>query len=449
MLACGASIAAQETASTASPSFLADVVSKLPACAVDCFGKLSKPTACLPTDKACLCADKDMLASVAACVLEDCTAKESILAKKTVAEGCNEPVRDKNKTYMTISDTFGIISGLVVIQRFAFKLWAKQDFGLDDWFALATIVTGAPSTVINTYGVGANGIGRDVWTLELDQISKFGKYFFIMEILYFVQIALVKLALLFFFLRIFPARNVRRLLWGTVVFTIAYALVFALVGIFTCSPVSYLWTRWDQEHDGTCLDINAIVLSNAVIGIAIDCWILAIPMWQLNGLNMQWRQKLSVAAMFLLGTFVTVVSMLRLQSLVRFGYDSINPTWDFFDVSVWSCIEVNVGIWCVCMPSLRLLLVRLCPSWRGSSARSYTRYGSSVNQGDKSHQNKSLGPSATATSHFDRVHGRLSGGIKGNQICYQKSYKVEVSDADEMALVSVGGNESRTGSKRR
>ncbi|GAO15279.1 hypothetical protein UVI_02041030 [Ustilaginoidea virens] len=148
---------------------------------------------------------------------------------------------------------------------------------------------------------GATAFARDQ-PCQLDQISKFGKYFFIMEILYFVQIALVKLALLFFFLRIFPARNVRRLLWGTVVFTIAYALVFALVGIFTCSPVSYLWTRWDQEHDGTCLDINAIVLSNAVIGIAIDCWILAIPMWQLNGLNMQWRQKLSVAAMFLLGT---------------------------------------------------------------------------------------------------------------------------------------------------
>lgn len=224
------------------------------------------------------------------------------MVKKLTTEGCNEPVRDKTSSYITVSNVLGIISGLFVIQRFAFKLWAKQDFGLDDWFALATIISGAPSTIINTYGVGANGIGRDGWTLSFDQLYNFGMYFYIEEVLYFFQIAMVKLALLFFFLRIFPAPIVRRLLWTTVGFVILYGIVFVFIGIFTCSPISYFWTKWDREHTGKCLDINVIAWSNAGIGIAIDCWMLAIPLWQLKGLNMHWKKKLSVAAMFMLGT---------------------------------------------------------------------------------------------------------------------------------------------------
>lgn len=224
------------------------------------------------------------------------------MVKKLTTEGCNEPIRDKNATYITVSNVLGIISALFIIQRFAFKLWAKQDFGLDDWFALATIISGAPSTIINTYGVGANGIGRDGWTLSFDQLYNFGMYFYIEEVLYFLQIAMVKLALLFFFLRIFPAPMVRRLLWGTVGLVVLYAVVFVFIGIFTCSPISYFWTKWDQEHTGTCLDINVIAWSNAGVGIAIDCWMLAIPLWQLKGLKMHWKKKLSVAAMFLLGT---------------------------------------------------------------------------------------------------------------------------------------------------
>lgn len=59
---------------------------------------------------------------------------------------------------------------------------------------------------------------------------------------------------------------------------------------------------------------------------------------------------------------VTVVSILRLNSLMKFRSSSDNPTWDFFDVAIWSDIEMNVGLICVCLPSLRRLLVQLCPA---------------------------------------------------------------------------------------
>jgi hypothetical protein len=70
------------------------------------------------------------------------------------------------------------------------------------------------------------------------------------------------------------------------------------------------------------------------------------------------------------------VSIIRLQFLVDLG-SSTNPTFDQTDVSIWSTVEINVGIICTCMPSLRLFLVRLFPVLGGSShnTRGYENYG--------------------------------------------------------------------------
>lgn len=57
---------------------------------------------------------------------------------------------------------------------------------------------------------------------------------------------------------------------------------------------------------------------------------------------------------------VTVVSVLRLQSLINFA-NSTNPTWDNWIVGWWSTIEVNVGMICTCLPTVRLILVRAAP----------------------------------------------------------------------------------------
>lgn len=66
---------------------------------------------------------------------------------------------------------------------------------------------------------------------------------------------------------------------------------------------------------------------------------------------------------------MTVVSILRLQSLLHFS-NSLNPTWDQWDVANWSTVEMNVGIICLCMPALRQLLVRFFPRMLGTGNRS-------------------------------------------------------------------------------
>jgi hypothetical protein len=134
--------------------------------------------------------------------------------------------------------------------------------------------------------------------------------------------------------------EVQRLLWGTVAFTLIWGIVYVIVAIFQCKPISYFWTHWDGMHEGSCLNINAITSSNAAISIVLDLWSLGIPLWQLRRLQLHWKKKVGVGLMFAVGTFVTIVSILRLQALAK----SANVSWEFYDVSIWSTVELGVGV---------------------------------------------------------------------------------------------------------
>ncbi|KAM3520378.1 hypothetical protein NHJ13051_006901 [Beauveria bassiana] len=160
---------------------------------------------------------------------------------------------------------------------------------------------------------------------------------------------------------IFPGTWTRRLLWATVVFNAASGIAFVVAGIAQCVPISFFWYRYtDPGASGRCIDINAFGWSHAAVSIAVDVWLIAIPLSQLRKMQLHWKKKIAVALMFLLGTFVTIVSILRLQSLIYLARSS-NPTWDHWIVAWWSTIEVHVGMICASLPTLRLVLVRMWP----------------------------------------------------------------------------------------
>lgn len=70
--------------------------------------------------------------------------------------------------------------------------------------------------------------------------------------------------------------------------------------------------------------------------------------------------------------------MIRLRFLVVFARGN-NPTWDQANVVNWSNIEINVGIICACLPTVRVMLTRAFPKVLGTtrgSSQSSSRKGS-------------------------------------------------------------------------
>jgi hypothetical protein len=147
-----------------------------------------------------------------------------------------------------------------------------------------------------------SGLGREVWAVPFAKITAFVRSVYALEILYFLQIVLVKATLLFFFLRIFPNQVTRRLIRYTLVFNTLYGVIFTIIAIVPCQPVSYYWTNWSEETKGRCVDINALVWANAGISVVLDVWMLVIPLYEVFRLQMTWRKRISVALMFFVGT---------------------------------------------------------------------------------------------------------------------------------------------------
>jgi hypothetical protein len=191
---------------------------------------------------------------------------------------------------------------VVVALRFIYKLFVKHVTpGLDDWLTFATLASGVSAGFVHLFGTIPHGLGRDIWTLEATEITKFGLYFYNVCWVYFMASALLKLAMIAFYMRIFTVAKVQRLLWGTFIFTSVYGVIFVIAAIFNCRPVHFFWTKWDGLHHGTCLDANAVGWSNAIIGIVLDLWILGIPLWQLRHLQLHWKKKVAVTVMLVVG----------------------------------------------------------------------------------------------------------------------------------------------------
>jgi hypothetical protein len=309
----------------------------------------------------CICKNQQFQSSVTECVTQSCTIREALCTsssissnlrpakllrtatKNTSSTNCGLPVRDRGGNYYSLSYVIIVLSWLFVLARFSFKVFERHEVELDDWTILATTIAGTALTAVTIGGTIKHGLGRDLWTVEPDQITTMLLYFEIVAILYFTTLTLLKLSIIFFYIKVFSTLSAQRLLWGTAAFTMVWGTMYVLLAVFQCQPISYFWNHWDGTHEGSCLNINAITSSNAAFSIALDFWSLGIPLWQLRGLQMHWKKKVGVAFMFVVGTFVTVVSILRLQALVNFA-KSQNVSWEFYDVSIWSTIELGVGV---------------------------------------------------------------------------------------------------------
>ncbi|KAI8655267.1 CFEM domain-containing protein [Fusarium keratoplasticum] len=410
-----------------------DLLAELPQCAGSCLGDAISKSDCDSADVKCVCTNEKVIPVASVCIAGGCTVKESLTTQNMTNTYCQVPVRDKTSLFINVTIILGTFSGISILLRIGSKiLITNSDFGLDDLFIVITLIFGIPSTAMNIHGTAGHGEGRDIWTLEFDQITSFGFFFWLLEVFYFAQVSLLKMSLLFFYLRIFPG-PAQKLLWGTVIFNAIYGVAFIFLAVFQCSPINFFWLKWDGEHKGTCANVNAIGWANAAISISLDIWMLAIPMWYLRNLKLHWKKKIGVAAMFIVGTFVTIVSIIRLQYLVDLD-SSHNPTYDQTDVSIWSTVEINVGIICASMPALRILLVRLFPVLGGSSYDSskYNNYGEQY--GRKSHiMSRSRGARVELPSRTgDSIHAPEHGGIE-----LQRTFKVQYSDGgDEANLVT-------------
>ncbi|ORY01680.1 hypothetical protein BCR34DRAFT_91515 [Clohesyomyces aquaticus] len=338
----------------------------LPSCAKTCLTTAYANSGCDPlAELSCLCDNKAQLSKINDCASTSCTVRDTFTTINATSTACGAPIRDRSGSYGRVNLAFFLLSVLAIGGRFATNLTSRGLQPLDDTNMAVILLINIVLFAV-TFKMSFTGLGQDMWKVPFDQITTTLLYFWISEVAYFAVIGLVRISFLLFYLKIFPKRNLRNAIWGFTSLIFLSMITFSLAAVFVCSPVNYAWLKWDGLHKGKCVNNNALAFSHAAWGILTDFVTLALPITQIWNLHLATKKKIGVLLMFSVGSFVTVVSIVRLRALVHFAKTS-NITWDYLEASLWSVIEVYVGIVCACMPSLRLGLQRLFPKFLGSS----------------------------------------------------------------------------------
>ncbi|KAF6823511.1 CFEM domain-containing protein [Colletotrichum plurivorum] len=265
---------------------------------------------------------------------------------------CSLPVRDKG-TSATVCAVAGAFIAIMSVAIREYSQLSRLDYniGLDDYALIFTMVMSVPMSVLVCVTV-QSGLGKDIWTLTPNQINEFFKLFYISEHFYAFTVLFAKTNFLFFYLRLFADKKFRRFTWLVIWACIVSAVCFFFATMFQCWPISYTWTRWDGEHQGRCHDINLQTWIHASVNITLDVVVVGMPISQIVRLNWRWKQKLGAGMMFAVALLITLVSVVRLNTINDFMKTS-NPTWDIVPISNWSFFELNGFIFCSCMPAFR------------------------------------------------------------------------------------------------
>ncbi|KAI1850926.1 hypothetical protein JX266_003591 [Neoarthrinium moseri] len=203
-----------------------------------------------------------------------------------------------------------------------------------------------------------HGFGQHFLLLQYTEMQTYLKLFYVANATYAMSTALVKLALLFQYLRIFTKGFLRHVCIVTIVFTSLWGVAYSFMAWFPCFPIRGYWT-W--TIGATCYGYGSLIpsifygtySSAAAINMVLDITILIIPMPLYFRENTGNRTKLSLIGLLFLGGLVNFLSIWRMATIVEHTAatkPTFDPTW-YGPISILlASLEVDVATICASVP---------------------------------------------------------------------------------------------------
>ncbi|EPS42963.1 hypothetical protein H072_3083 [Dactylellina haptotyla CBS 200.50] len=239
--------------------------------------------------------------------------------------------------------------------RFFTRLHLIQNFRVDDYLLLFTIISALVFQACNLYSVSL-GLGKQMWDVPWSLMSPVLKWFLATELTYFVAICGCKLTILAFYLRFIMNKTQKYIIWGFLTAIVIYNLLSICILVFSCKPIQALWD-WNYDQN-KCLYVDPVYFINAALNTITDIAILILPMRTLWKLKMPISQKVGLIAVFTTGGFIIIITIIRMVQLTSIPNGGDNITRGFVGPSLWSAVEVNLSMVCASIPALKPFIVR-------------------------------------------------------------------------------------------
>ncbi|KAM3413839.1 hypothetical protein BST61_g10518 [Cercospora zeina] len=269
------------------------------------------------------------------------------------------------------------------------------------------------------------GLGSHEWTLQPHEAMLNLRAFWLMIIVYNLSLFCTKFSIMFQYLRIFPQKGMRIATYLLMGFVSCYATWRIISAIFTCNPPEAFWDH--SIKNKTCQDRLALSLASTSLNMVTDILITVLPLPFLNKLQLPRRQKWALVGVFAIGGIVVIVSILRLPSLYHL-MRSKDLTYENAMAAIWSSIEMNTGIICSCLPTLRCLF----PTWLRGASKYGTQSTSapSFAKPNNSHHNNSNNNKSehwTSESTHSRDKSRCYAHVSSQSAAFIKIHKAKRS----------------------
>jgi len=234
------------------------------------------------------------------------------------------------------------------------RLWARklkgQAMGWDDWMIIVALFFTSIFVAMFLF-VTIMGMGRHLIVMILEHPQNavpFAKGILAAEVFYNPATFCTKTAILLLYHRIFPSQTFKRICWGVGIFVFCYSLTALMTNIFQCVPVE---ADWNPALTPRCVNLDLELILVSSINVITDAVILCLPMpyvWRLHATR---SKKLTLTGIFLLGSFVVVVSIIRATYVSAVSLT--DGSWADSYSAMWSVVETCLAIVAACLPVLR------------------------------------------------------------------------------------------------
>ncbi|CAI6336646.1 unnamed protein product [Periconia digitata] len=222
--------------------------------------------------------------------------------------------------------------------------------GLEDWTAVLAALFALIFLIVLLVSA-KYGMGFSMVSVEPEDVVENIKLGLAGIVVYKTTVTIIKISILLIYLRLAITKTFTYLCMGSIALLGLYQFAVMIIVPLECTPLKLLW---DPTVQGRCIDINLFYYITSAFHILMDVWILILPYNIIIAIPRPLRERLAVYSVFGLGFFGTICAIVRFNYLVIVT-KSKDPFYDSLPINVWSVIEVNVGLVCACMPTLRPL----------------------------------------------------------------------------------------------
>ncbi|KAH7411952.1 hypothetical protein DE146DRAFT_674366 [Phaeosphaeria sp. MPI-PUGE-AT-0046c] len=327
----------------------------------------------------CACSNISMQAKLSTCVQKSCGFLDQNVVVAVANSLCEEYPKDSRVHELkTVSIVTIVLATMFLLLRLYSRLLKTGRLWSDDAYAIVAAVLLITVSII-ILQMSIKGFGLHYWNVKTTNAVELLKLFYVCQMLYIAVQVFSKVAILSLYSRLFP-ESIKWFRWsvrGMVAFMFSHGLVFFLLVVVQCLPISSIWDK--TITNARCLPVSAAIgFTGAGLSIVEDFIILLLPLPLVWKLQMSTRKKLGVILLIGIGSFASVTSIVRLKYVLKYS-NSFDSTWDNADVLKWSLIEILAACFCGNLLALRPLIEQIIPPFRSiygwsSGRRSSRKY---------------------------------------------------------------------------